>query len=146
MSYNTWHDYGYGIKVDDIGEVPPEKIRALIHMAPELEKDIDQWLSENDIADPTAEDYFESIIDDESGKLAALMKQVIQEAEDIELLSCDDFDGYRYLIYSSSYPWATSESAHKMTKERLEEIFTKYTKILTDKAIDVDYQSVANGG
>jgi hypothetical protein len=25
MSYNTWHDYGYGIKVDDIGEVPPEK-------------------------------------------------------------------------------------------------------------------------
>lgn len=146
MSYHTWHDYGYGIKVDDIGEVSPERIRVLIHMAPELEEDIDKWLSENDISDPTAEDYFESIIDDESGKLAELMKQVIQEAEGIELLSCDDFDGYRYLIYSSSYPWAISESAHNMTKERLEEIFAKYTKILTDNAIDVDYQSVGNGG
>ncbi|KAF5040611.1 hypothetical protein DSECCO2_531510 [anaerobic digester metagenome] len=115
-------------------------------MAPELEKDIDQWLSENDISDPTAEDYFNSIRDDESGKLAALMKQVIHEAEDIEFMACDDFDGYRYLLYPSGYPWFMSEIDHTMTEEHLNEIFAKYIKILTDKAIDIDYQSVGNGG
>ena len=38
MSYQTWHDYGYGICVDDI-ETTVDKVFELVHMAPKFEKD-----------------------------------------------------------------------------------------------------------
>ena len=36
MSYSTWHNYGYGIRVDDIKEQSVERLQALLKLAPEL--------------------------------------------------------------------------------------------------------------
>ena len=30
MSYSTWHNYGYGIRVDDIKEQSVERLQALL--------------------------------------------------------------------------------------------------------------------
>ena len=38
MSYQTWHEYGYGICVDDI-ETTANKVFELIHLAPNFEKE-----------------------------------------------------------------------------------------------------------
>lgn len=33
MSYSTWHNYGYGIRVDDIKEQSVERLQALLKLA-----------------------------------------------------------------------------------------------------------------
>lgn len=145
MSYETWHNYGYGIKVDDIGEVSAEKICSLIHMSPELEKEVQQWFLEAGISEPEVDDYFEALPDDEMGRLGTLLKLVIRETEGIELFCCDDFDDQLYLIYLPSYPWQMVENHAQLTEEFLQRIFAKYTQVLTDEPIEVDFQSVGNG-
>ena len=56
MSYSTWHNYGYGIRVDDIKEQSVERLQALLKLAPELDQKIRAWLSELDIAEPDWDD------------------------------------------------------------------------------------------
>lgn len=34
----------------------------------------------------------------------------------------------------------------KMTEEKLQQLYAKYVNILTDEVLDIDYQSVENGG
>ena len=36
MSYSTWHNYGYGICVDDINIQNVERLRALLELAPKF--------------------------------------------------------------------------------------------------------------
>ena len=145
MSYNTWHNYGYGICTDEIGDVPVERLQALIHMAPEFEKEITAWLRECGIDKPTICDYFE-FDQDNFGEYATILQRVIKENEGLELLYCDNFDGWKYLIFPPIYPWYITEREKEMTEEKLSAIFTKYIMVLTDKPISVDYQSVGNGG
>ena len=59
MSYSTWHNYGYGIRVDDIKEQSVERLQALLKLAPELDQKIRAWLSELDIAEPDWDDYMD---------------------------------------------------------------------------------------
>ena len=43
MSYSTWHNYGYGIRVDDIKEQSVERLQALLKLADlaiELREDV----------------------------------------------------------------------------------------------------------
>ncbi len=145
MSYNTWHEYGYGVCADEIGTVPIERLQALIHMAPEFEKEVTARLRECEIDKPTLSDYFE-FDEDNHGGYAAILQRVIKENEKLELLCCDDFDGKDYLIFPPAYPWSMAENAKGVTEEQLLAIFTKYIVVLTDKPITVDYQSVGNGG
>lgn len=42
MSYQSWHNYGYGICVDDI-ETTADKVFELVHLAPEFEKKFYKW-------------------------------------------------------------------------------------------------------
>jgi hypothetical protein len=49
MSFQTWHNYGYGICTDDISDVTVEKLQSLLHLAPQLENEIQEWLSECEI-------------------------------------------------------------------------------------------------
>lgn len=85
MSYQSWHNYGYGICADDIGHVPVERLQALIRLVPELEKQINSWLQECEITKPEVGDYFE--YDNEyHGGFATILQWVIKEAEGIELL------------------------------------------------------------
>lgn len=95
MSYQSWHNYGYGICADDIGHVPVERLQALIRLVPELEKQINSWLQECEITKPEVGDYFE--YDNEyHGGFATILQWVIKEAEGIELLYCDDLNGKDY--------------------------------------------------
>ena len=59
MSYNSWHIYGYGLCVSDIEGLSIEKIQALLAKAPKYQKDVQGWLEEHDISEPTVDDYLE---------------------------------------------------------------------------------------
>lgn len=106
MSYSTWHNYGYGIRVDDIKEQSVERLQALLKLAPELDQKIRAWLSELDIAEPDWDDYMDFDQVYYLG-LATILQQVIEEAEGLRLTACDDSSGATYLIYQPCYPWET---------------------------------------
>lgn len=145
MSYDTWHTYGYGICVFDIGEPPVERIQNLLTMAPMFKKEIQEWLDERGIPDPDSDDYMEYDQDFMLG-LATILKKVILEAENIELEACDSSEGKDYLLFVPDYPWNKKERRRLETEEEVENLFRKYISVLTDKPIVIDYQSVENGG
>lgn len=145
MSCTSWHTYGYGICVSDIGEPSVERIRNLLEMAPVLKKNIQEWLDECGISDPDYDDYMEFDQDFGLG-LAAILKEVILEAENVELEACDSFEGKEYLLFCPDYPWNRKNQKQLETEEDVAGIFKKYIPVLTDEPIDIDYQSVENGG
>ncbi len=145
MSYHTWHYYGYGIKTDDIELDSVEKLQELIALAPKYAKKINQWLERNEIKEPTVEDYLEYDEDLPYG-LAIILQKVIEEVDDIEFIACDNYDCENYLLYTPEYPWYMGEKDKAMTEEKIQECLKKYISILTDKAIDIDYCAVENGG
>lgn len=145
MGFKTWHNYGYGIRVSDITEVPVERLKLLLERAPDFCKEIENWLLKNGIDHPTYGDYME--FDDEYILgLATILSSVIEEAEHVHFTACDDFDGNDYLIYMPSYPWELSENECGLTEKRIEEILRKYVSILTDDELTICYQSAENGG
>ena len=99
MSYSTWHNYGYGVCVDDIGTQDMARLQALLELAPRLKTKIDGWLSEQEIEEPSWDNYMEFDQDFYLG-LATILKEVIAEAEGIDLTACDDYEGKAYLLYS----------------------------------------------
>lgn len=99
MSFTTWHNYGYGIKTSGITIESPERLKALVSLAPRYEADINKWFEENKIDEPAVDDYFEFDQDYMLG-LATLLKEVIEETEGIKFTACDDFDGANYLLYA----------------------------------------------
>lgn len=145
MSYVSWHNYGYGICVSDIKEESVARLQTLLKMAPVLDKNIHEWISESSITDPDWDDYTDYDQDTYLG-LAALLQMVIQEAEGLDLTACDSSDGETYLLFQPCYPWNLTDSTREITEEQLKEIFKKYVDVLTDEALDVDYYSVENGG
>ena len=145
MSYSTWHNYGYGICVDDINTQNVERLQALLELAPEFKAKIEGWLSELNIKEPSWDDYMEFDQDYCLG-LATILKEVIAEAEGIDLTACDNYDSKAYLLYQPMYPWDMSESDRGLTKEKVAELFRRYASILTDAPIEVDDQAVENGG
>ena len=145
MSYTTWHNYGYGICVDDIKEQDVARLQELLNHAPEFHATIQRWLTEANITEPTWDDYMEFDQDYLLG-LATLLQKVIEEAEGIQMTACNNFDGVAYLLYSPSYPWQLKNSERDLTEEQIVQLFGRYVRILTDIPIDVDYQSVENGG
>ena len=145
MSYDTWHTYGYGICVSNIREPSAERIQNLLAMAPVLQKNIQEWLDECGISDPDYDDYMEYDQDYRLG-LATILKEVILEAENVELEACDSFEGKDYLLFCPNYTWNRTGQKQLKTEMDVADIFKKYISLLTDKPIDIDYQSVENGG
>lgn len=78
--------------------------------------------------------------------LASILSEAIEEAEGIVFTACSDFDGVQYLIYQPSYPWERDGRERSLTKDQVEEILNRYVSILTDEEIEIDDQSVENGG
>lgn len=78
MSYNSWHIYGYGLCVSDIEGLSTEKIQALLAKAPEYQKDVQGWLEEHDVSEPTVDDYLE-FDQDYCLELASILKEVCGE-------------------------------------------------------------------
>ena len=145
MSYTSWHTYGYGICVSDIREPSVERIQNLLAMASVLQKNIREWLDECGISDPDYDDYMEYDQDFGLG-LATILKEVILEAENIRLEACDSFEGKDYLLFCPDYPWNQTGQKQLKTEADVADIFQKYIPVLTDEPIDIDYQSVENGG
>ena len=146
MSYNTWHVYGYGIRVDDI-KTTPERLLNLAAIKPELLDDVKTYLSEMlgeyKVEDLTLEDFDEFDDDFHRNGVGVILYYVINEfaADYVE-----DFDGHTYVIFSETYPWLMSDKEKALTESDVREVFEKYIKILTDEPIEVDYQRIENGG
>lgn len=145
MSYTTWHTYGYGIRVSDILEKDVQRLEKLISLAPKYQAEIEEWLVECGIPEPAYEDYLEFDQDYMLG-LATILKEVILEAEGIELTACDGYDGDEYLLYCPDYPWNQAKRKQLESEAAVEKLFQKYVPILTDEPITVEYRSVENGG
>lgn len=145
MSFQTWHNYGYGICTDDIKTHSVERLENLLLLAPKFKAQVDEWLRKEDIKEPTWNDYMEFDEDYNLG-LATLLKEVIEEAEGISLNACDDFEGTNYLMYQAKYPWSLTDIERNLTKEQVTEIFERYVGILTDEEILIADQEAENGG
>ena len=145
MGFKTWHNYGYGIWVSDIVDVPVERLVHLLEQAPIFHQAVYDWLAEEGIENPAFED-FTAFDNDYMLGLSTILSRVIEEAEHISFTACDDFDGNDYLIYMPSYPWELPENERSLTEERIEDILRTYTSILTDDEITICYQSAENGG
>ena len=83
MSFVTWHFYGYGIKVDEIGDVPKERIKSLIDLAPVFKTRLQEQLNEMQISDPELMDYCDAMqnadLDFAFLGLASILKYVMEE-------------------------------------------------------------------
>ena len=145
MSYHTWHTYGYGVRTDDIKVKSVEALQELLAIAPLAEQDFKAWFKENNIEEPTLEDYYE-YEDNDGCHLAAILRMVIMETEGVELTACNDFDDKDYLLFEPLYPWGLTDVDRAMTKEKLEAIFEKYLSMITENIPICDYQEAENGG
>lgn len=145
MGFKTWHNYGYGICVSDIVDVPVERLVLLLEHAPVFHQEVNDWLAEQGIENPAFEDYMAYDKDYMLG-LSTFLTRVIEEAEHVCFTACDDFNGNDYLIYMPSYPWELPENERSLTEERIEEVLRKYVSIITDDELTIDYQSAENGG
>ena len=122
----------------------------LISQAPELKERVNTFINNEcggafkdsyDILTSYVEQY--GIYD--FGGLAEILYEVIKEVEEIDLLLCTDSGGKTYLIYTPSYPWTPkTEKEKELTEEKLENMFRKYLRIVTDEQLPVDYKSVEN--
>ena len=152
MSYHTWTTYGFGFCVDDIYtdiSLTLEKVLNLAKMEPSVYKIVSEYLddiceSENITRDELDVDDLDDLEGDycERG-LAFILYNVITE---IPIVFADDYNGDQYILYTPSYPWNLQKGEKELNEEDVVKIFSKYINILTDKPIEIDYQSVENGG
>lgn len=147
--FNTWHTYGYGIRTDDIEVKSVKALEKLLKKAPEFYKEIREYFAECEIEHPTMQDYLklENPYSGHSG-LAYLLQEVIAESAGIELCDCDDFDGRDFLLFTPNYPWyfKKHQKAYRMTEDKLDALFERYLKIITDIPPKPGYEEVENGG
>lgn len=148
MSYHTWTTYGFGFCVDDI-DTTPEKLLKLAAMKPDVIKDIREYLSnifngeEYKDEELTMEDFDDLEGDYCERGVAYVLCHVIDE---IRVIFADDYNGTPYILYCPRYPWNIKEHEKNLSENDVIKIFAKYVNILTDKPIEIDYQSVENGG
>lgn len=151
MSYQSWHEYGYGICVDDI-KTTVDKVLELVHLAPEFENKFVKWIESykeyENVENIDMYAIYEGYEDDycyEFG-LGPIISAVIRECENIKFLCCSNYNGEQYLIFSVTYPWYMTDKEKNMTEEDVRSVIAKYVSVLTDEGIIIDYQSVENGG
>lgn len=144
MSYRTWATYGFGFCVDDI-QTTPERLLNLAAMEPSVEKIVKEYIEEGDVPyeDLTIDDFYELEGDEYERGIAFVLYNVIKE---IPIVYAEDYDGVQYILYCPTYPWCMTNNEMNLTEDKVEEIFTKYIKILTGEDIAVDYCEVENGG
>ena len=117
----------------------------MLEHAPKVKKEIEKRFLEQGISKPAADDYLDYDQDYCLG-MGAILKDVIAEAEGIELIACDDLNGHIYLLYPPMYPWSMEDADRTMTEEKIKSIIGKYLSIITESDFEVDYQSAENCG
>ena len=148
MSYHTWTTYGIGFCIDDI-DTTPDRVLKLAAMKPDVLKDVREYLDDifdgkeyND-EDLTIDDFDELEGDYCERGVTYVLYRVIDE---IKVVFADDYNGTQYILYCPHYPWSMNDKEKNLKYEDIVNIFTKYIKILTDKPVEIDHQSVENGG
>ena len=148
MSYHTWTTYGYGFCVDDI-DTTPEKLLKLAAMNPDTLKEVREYLDdifngeEYKDEELTLDDFDDLEGDYCERGVTYVLYHVINE---ISVVFADDYNGTPYILYCPHYPWTMDESEKDLNEHDVTEIFAKYIRVLTDKPVEIDYQSVENGG
>lgn len=136
----TYHIYGFGVDLSQLGNVSLDRLEQLIGMAPVLESKIKKWFKDEKIKNPTLENYYE--FDEENLGLPTLLKEVIFELEGVDLTACEDLNNKAFLLYESKYPWNMTPVDCFMTPERLSSLYRKYIKIISDSDYDIECHSV----
>lgn len=147
MSYSTWTTYGFGFCASDINTTP-EKLMKLASIDQEVLADIkESFLYEfgnvPKIEDLTIEDFNELEGDYGEYGIAYVLKQVIDE---IPIDVVNDYDGNWYILYCPTFPWNMQKQELDLTSAKVAAIFQRYIDILTDEYIEIDFQTVENGG
>lgn len=145
MSFQTWHTYGYGVKISEIGYVSFRKVVELVQAASEFAVEFNKWLSEYDADYPTVDDL-EEFDSDYCLGLATVLSEVIEECEGIHLTACNDFENEKYLLFERSFPWWMSDLEKSLKEEDIQSLMVKYLSKITDETITVDYYEPENGG
>ncbi len=145
MSYQTWTTYGYGVCISNLHITDPKRVDKLLDYAPNYKASILKCFKEWGVKEPTMQDYEELDFDYSLG-LATIVAKIIEEAENLELISCDNYDSDIYLVYTPNYPWNLTEKEKKLTLNDIVGVFQKYLSVLTDDTIQVEEQEITNGG
>ena len=136
---------GYGICTSEIKIRSVEALEKMLDKAPEYKDMIHSYFAECEIQNPTIQDYL-NFDQDYGNGLATLLQHVVLEADEIEFVSCRNEDGKQYLLYSPVCPWLMHEDEKALTREKVDEIFSKYTSIVSEEEVVPDYEMVVNYG
>ena len=149
MSYCTWINYGYGVETPT-NPITFENLKKFLGN----HKVVKEWIQdviENEVVD---EDI--TIIDDYEGKdceccgIASMLKDVIQDEDNIRLVACDDYDGRYFLIFTPRYPWddMTDEEKIIKTQDDIKNLISPYlVELYGEKYMpEFEYKEVENGG
>ena len=158
MSFKTWITYGYGVKISDINitRLTNDKLADFIHLAPYFEEKYIQWINNTfrEEGDPDCiyeilpvEKMleYENDYDTYTG-LLPILKAVLDEAEGLYFVMCNDFEGEEFLLFTPAYPWEMSKRERELSQSEVEKIYKKYIGKLTDVEFPIDYYEVENGG
>lgn len=136
----TYHIYGFGVELSQLGQISLDRLEQLIGMAPVFESKIKKWFNDEKIKKPTLENYYE--FDEENLGLPTLLKEVIFELEGVDLTACEDLNNKAFLLYESKYPWNMTPVDCFMTPERLSSLYRKYIRIISDSDYEIECHSV----
>lgn len=148
MSMHTYMTYGCGIRIKEVtphGEDCVERLKALLSKAPEYQRSIQDWLNECGVDEPCWDDFMEFDQDYDLG-LATILHEVILEAEGLQFVACSSYEGEQYLLFTPVYPWEIKEKEKDLTEDKIKEILRRYTSLLVDGQINVDYWEAENYG
>ena len=91
------------------------------------------------------DDYFDFDQDYYNG-MAFLLKNVIEEAEHIDMTDCNDLSGNKYVIFQPLYPWEMRWRHRRVSKRKIEKVIRKYLSMVTDSKFDICFEEAENCG
>lgn len=143
--------YGYGVRISDYALDDPQKILDLLEYAPNYKEfamhRLGNYVEDNSLSfdDLTSSDVVWALADDhDSEGIHYILRDVINEAEEIELITDkDEWDlSQHYLLMEICAPWNMPDWEKKMSCERMTDIFKKYLGILFSGEIRCNYYYV----
>ena len=145
MSSATWVSYGYGVCLKGLEFNSVERLEKMLSYAPKFRKEIHEWFAGCEITNPTLDDYFDFDQDYYKG-MAFLLKNVIEEAEHIDMTDCNDLNGNKYVIFQPLYPWEMRWRHRRVSKRKIEKVIRKYLSMVTDSEFDICFEEAENCG
>lgn len=158
MSYNSWHDYGYGVETPVTG-VTFDALRAFcakhraagdfVETIDKVQKEYKEKEDDPRYSEANAVFEYEDF-DSCCCGIASILKDVIWAEKNITLLASTDFNDNAFLLFTPSYPWSsrTKEDKKIRREDDIKNIVKPYLTELygAGNEPEFDYHSVENGG